>query len=47
VAAAQIILEKRAREAVARRKVLEIMERELANIMTLTHELAEGKYPVV
>lgn len=47
VAAAQIILQKRAREAVARRKVAEIMERELANIIKLTRELAEGKYPVV
>jgi len=47
VAAAQIILEKRAREAVARRKVADIVERELANINALTRELAEGKYPVV
>ncbi len=47
VAAAQIILQKRARETVARRKVAEIMERELENINTLTRELAEGKYPVV
>ncbi|MDQ7844244.1 MAG: methionine adenosyltransferase [Armatimonadota bacterium] len=47
VAAAQIILEKRAREAVARRKVAEIMERELGRINALTRELAEGKYPVV
>ena len=47
IAAAQIILEKRAREAVARRRVAEIMERELANIAALTRELAEGKYPVV
>ena len=47
VAAAQLILEKRAREAVAKRKAAEILERELANIVTLTRELAEGKYPVV
>jgi len=47
VAAAQIILEKRAREAVAKRKVAEIMERELGRINALTQELAEGKYPVV
>jgi S-adenosylmethionine synthetase len=47
VAAAQIILEKGAREAVAKRKVADIMERELANINALTRELAEGKYPVV
>lgn len=46
VAAAQLILQKRARQAVARRKVGEIMERELANISTLTRELAEGKFPV-
>jgi S-adenosylmethionine synthetase len=47
VAAAQLILEKRAREAVAKRKAAEILERELASIATLTRELAEGKYPVV
>jgi len=47
VVAAQIILEKRAREAVAKRKVADIVERELANINALTRELAEGKYPVV
>jgi S-adenosylmethionine synthetase len=47
VAAAQLILEKRAREAVAKRKAAEILERELASIGTLTRELAEGKYPVV
>lgn len=47
VAAAQIILQKRAREATARRKVVEIMERELAHITALTRDLAEGKYPVV
>jgi len=47
VAAAQLILEKRAREAVAKRRAAEILERELASIGTLTRELAEGKYPVV
>jgi len=47
VAAAQLILEKRAREATAKRKAAEILERELASIVTLTRELAEGKYPVV
>lgn len=47
VAAAQIILHKRARQAVAIRRVREIMERELSSIGTLTRELAEGKYPVV
>jgi len=47
VAAAQIILAKRARQEAARRRVREIMEREFANITTLTRELAEGKYPVV
>ncbi len=46
IAAAQISLEKRAREAVAVRKVREIMERELANINQLTRDLAEGRYPV-
>lgn len=47
VAAAQLILEKRAREAVAKRKAAEILERELSSITKLTRELAEGKYPVV
>ena len=47
IAAAQIILAKRARQEAARRRVQEIMERELVNITTLTRELAEGKYPVV
>lgn len=47
IAAVQIMLKKRAREAPAKRQVAEIMERELANINRLTHELAEGKYPVV
>jgi len=46
VAAAQLCLEKRARAAVATRKVREIMERELANMNQLTRELAEGRYPV-
>jgi len=32
---------------VARRRVQEILERELINITNLTRELAEGKYPVV
>ncbi len=47
IAAAQVSLEKRAREAVASRKIREIMERELANINQLTRELAEGRYPVL
>ncbi len=47
VAAAQLILAKRARQEAARRKVREIMEREFASISTLCRELAEGKYPVV
>ena len=47
IAAAQIILAKRARQNVARRRVQEILERELINITNLTRELAEGKYPVV
>jgi S-adenosylmethionine synthetase len=47
VAAAQVTLTKRARQAVARRRVRDIMEHELANIATLCRELAEGKYPVV
>lgn len=46
VAAAQIILEKRARQSVATRKVREILERELANINTLTRQLVEGAFPV-
>jgi S-adenosylmethionine synthetase len=47
IAAAQIILHKRARQAPAIRRVRDIMERELSDIGTLTRELAEGKYPVV
>jgi S-adenosylmethionine synthetase len=47
VAAAQLILEKRTREATAKRRAAEILERELGSIEALTRELAEGKYPVV
>lgn len=46
VAAAQLILEKRARQSAATRKVREILERELAGINTLTRQLAEGAFPV-
>jgi S-adenosylmethionine synthetase len=47
VAAAQVILSKRARQGVARRRVRDIMEHELANIGALCRDLAQGKYPVV
>lgn len=47
IAAAQIIPARGARKSVLRRKTLEILERELANINFLTRELAEGRYPVV
>lgn len=47
VAAAQVILSKRARQEVARRRVRDIMEHELANIGALCRDLAQGKYPVV
>jgi S-adenosylmethionine synthetase len=47
VAAAQVILTKRARQEVARRRVRDIMEHELANIGALCRDLAQGKYPVV
>ena len=47
IAAAQIIPARTARKATVRRKALEILERELANISFLTRELAEGRYPVV
>jgi len=47
VAAAQIIPARGARKSVLRRRTLEILERELANIPFLTRELAEGRYPVV
>ena len=47
VAAAQVILTKRARQEVARRRVRDIMELELANIGALCRDLAQGKYPVV
>ncbi|MGH2362672.1 MAG: methionine adenosyltransferase, partial [bacterium] len=46
VAAAQLILEKRARQSAATRKVREILERELAGISALTRQLAEGAFPV-
>lgn len=46
VAAAQIILEKRARQSVATRKVREILERELGNINALCRQLVEGAFPV-
>jgi S-adenosylmethionine synthetase len=46
VAAAQVILEKRARQSAATRKVREILERELAGISALTRQLAEGAFPV-
>ncbi len=47
VAAAQIILAPRTRQEAARRKVRDVLERELADITALCRELAEGKYPVV
>ncbi|HEX9531935.1 MAG TPA: methionine adenosyltransferase, partial [bacterium] len=47
VAAAQVILSKRARQEVARRRVRDIMEHELTNIGALCRDLAQGKYPVV
>lgn len=46
VAAAQIILEKRARQSAATRKVRDVLERELAGIGALTRQLAEGAFPV-
>jgi S-adenosylmethionine synthetase len=46
VAAAQVILEKRARQSAATRKVREVLERELAGIATLTRQLSEGAFPV-
>jgi S-adenosylmethionine synthetase len=47
IAAAQVIPTSKARRTTIRRKSLEILERELANITFLTRELAEGRYPVV
>lgn len=47
VAAAQIILAPHARQESARRKVRDVLERELADITALCRDLAEGKYPVV
>jgi len=47
IAAAQIIPARGARKGRIRRKALEILERDLANIKLLTRELAEGRYPVV
>lgn len=46
VAAAQVILEKRARQSAATRRVREVLERELAGIATLTRQLSEGAFPV-
>lgn len=46
VAAAQVILEKRARQSAATRKVRDVLERELAGISALTRQLAEGAFPV-
>lgn len=47
IAAAQVIPTSQARKTTIRRKALDILERELANINFLTRELAEGRYPVV
>lgn len=47
VAAAQIVLERHARRAAVQRRVREILDHELANITQLSHDLAEGRYPVV
>ncbi|HEY3247408.1 MAG TPA: methionine adenosyltransferase [bacterium] len=47
IAAAQLILEKRARQAAAMRRAREILERELAGIQTLVRGLAEGRFSVV
>ncbi len=47
VAAAQIIPARGARKSAIRRKALEILERELSQITSLTRDLAEGRYPVV
>ncbi len=47
IAAAQIAPARGARKSVLRRRTLEILDRELANINFLTRELAEGRYPVV
>jgi S-adenosylmethionine synthetase len=47
VAAAQVVLEPRARRRTIERRVREILDQELAEIGQLTHDLAEGRYPVV
>jgi len=47
IAAAQIIPARGARRGLIRRRTLDVLERELANITFLTRELAEGRYPVV
>ncbi len=47
VAAAQIVLERHARRTAVERRVREILDHELANITQLSHDLAEGRYPVV
>lgn len=47
VAAAQVVLEPRARRRAIERRVREILDQELAEIGRLTQDLAEGRYPVV
>jgi S-adenosylmethionine synthetase len=46
VAAAQVVLEPRARRSVVERRVREILDHELANIAELCRDLAEGRFSV-
>jgi S-adenosylmethionine synthetase len=47
VAAAQVVLEPRARRKTIERRVREMLDHELAEITQLTRDLAEGRYSVV
>lgn len=47
VAAAQVVLEPRARRRTIERRVREILDHELAEIAVLTKDLADGRYSVV
>jgi len=47
VAAAQVVLEQRARRKTVERRAREILDQELGDIAQLMEDLAEGRYPVV
>jgi S-adenosylmethionine synthetase len=47
VAAAQVILQSGAHRARVLREVREVLDRELADVLTMTHDLARGRFSVV